>query len=62
MVELKATFFRTLYPWMVAYECFHISCFYEFFLIFFFLLWLSVSLVYFMCTWIHLLCSNVVIL
>ena len=50
VVELKAFFFNTLYQWMVAYECFHISSFHALFGLFF-LFWLGVSLVYFLCTW-----------
>jgi hypothetical protein len=31
VVKLKAFFFNTLFQWMVAYKCFHISSFHDFF-------------------------------
>lgn len=47
-MELKAFFFKTLYHWMVAYDCFCISSFQDFLYFFFFLI--SVFIVYFLCT------------
>jgi hypothetical protein len=57
VAELKALFFHTLFQWIIAYDCFHISSFHDFFLSLFFF-WLGVSLVYFLCTWVRPLVFN----
>jgi hypothetical protein len=35
--QLKAFFFNSLFHWMAAYDCFHISSFHDFFFYFFLL-------------------------
>jgi hypothetical protein len=37
VVEIKASFFNTLYQWIAAYECFHICSFHDLFIPFPFL-------------------------
>lgn len=48
VVEIKASFFNTLYQWIAAYECFHICSFHDFFIPFPFLVrcFSSIILVY----------------
>jgi hypothetical protein len=53
VAELKALFFHTLFEWIAAYDCLHISSFCDFLLSFFNLFsffYLDFSLVYVLCT------------